>query len=139
MQRLLVILGLFLFSMNVQALDSCMTGSWYSPDRDGEGINIEVMADTELIYFYTYRNQKQVWYVVIDGAIYTTRKRSEEPFEVDSFDIGSAAIEVHDNDNITFVYKLDIDIDRNAAIPWCLTQCFGEYEYVRLTQPVACQ
>ncbi len=139
MQRLLVILGLFLLSMNVQALDSCMTGSWYAPDRDGEGISLEVLEDRTVAYFYTYRNQKQVWYIIVDGTAYTTRKRTEEPFGVDVFDVGSASIVAHDNDNMTFTFKLDLDLDRNAAIPWCLTQCFGEYEYVRLTQPVACQ
>ncbi len=130
---------LLLLSGSVFALDSCITGSWYSPERDGEGINIEVLEDGDLLYFYTYRNQKQVWFVSIDGVIYTTRKGSKEPFSVDTFEVGTSLIEVHDNDNLTFTFKLDLDIDRNAAIPWCLTQCYGEYSYERLTQPVKCQ
>ena len=130
---------LLLLSGSVFALDSCITGSWFDPERDGEGINIEVLEDKTLVYFYTYRNQKQVWFISVDNVVYTTRKKTEDPFSVDVFEVGSASIVAHDNDSLTFRFKLDIDIDRNAAIPWCLTQCFGEYEYVRLTQPVACQ
>ncbi len=136
-----VLLGIvfLLVAGSVQALDSCMTGSWYSTDRIGEGIQLEILEDKEIIYFFTYRNQKQVWYLSIDGVVYTTRKRNEDPFEVDTFKIGTSLIEVHDNDNLTFTYHLDLDIDRSAAIPWCLSQCYGVHSYIRLTQPLNCQ
>lgn len=46
----------------------CITGSWYDPERDGEGYNIEIIGSSlepeMLVYFYTYdENGDQMWLV----------------------------------------------------------------------------
>jgi hypothetical protein len=148
MKKLLAIL-LLAFSLNAVALDPCYTGSWYDPERDGEGLVIEVLGDTTLAYFYTYsfHNSGQEWFLFQgDGAIldaFDTIKHSEDPFVAEVFDVGYAVIEPVNENEITFLhsYVLDLEVlsEENPS-PWCLHEaCTREYNYIRLTQPIDCE
>ena len=47
-----ILASLFLFS----AAYAADTGVWYTPARNGEGINVITRGPTQLVYFYTYRD-----------------------------------------------------------------------------------
>ena len=54
------------------ALDACYTGSWYDTQRDGEGINIEVLEELTVAYFYTFdKNDNQAWFTLLGDKILT--------------------------------------------------------------------
>lgn len=134
---------LMLLSTSLFALDACHTGVWYSPERNGEGITVFTLSETDaLVYFYTYNplTAEQEW-VMFQGpasnmSAYDTFKESEEPFEVTVHKIGTGSIEA-EGDNLIFFYDFLLDIDNYAGIeegtPWCLADyCSGLYEYKRL-------
>jgi len=144
------VLVLFLgISFQVAALEKCMSGAWFDPERNGEGMVLEILDEQTLGYFYTYGSEGRAWYVMLGEdalpdvellTIYGTAKVSNIPFVVREFDVGSAFISVIDNDSIRFKYDLVLDVDRDAAIPWCLAGfCEGDYTYQRLSQPIPCE
>ncbi len=133
---------LLLLTAPAMALDACMTGSWYAPDRNGEGIVLEILENTTVGYFYTYGSQGRAWYVMVGDeflTVYGTALLSRNPFSVLEVDVGSAIITSIDDNTLRFKYSLTLDVDKNAAIPWCLNAfCDGDYVYQRLTQPIKC-
>lgn len=137
---------LLMISMPLMAMDACFTGSWYSPDRSGEGITLEVLDNKTVGYFYTYGSEGRAWYALVEGdsenilTMYGTAKVSEIPFSVSTFDVGTASITAIDSDTLKFSYSLVIDIDNVDVNPWCLSGfCKGDYKYARLTQPIPCE
>jgi len=147
MKTLLIVI-LLLISPSLHALDECMSGAWFDPERNGEGIVLEVLEEQTLGYFYTYGSQGRAWYVMLGEealpdvellTIYGTQLVSNIPYKVREFEVGSAFITVIDNDSIQFKYDLVLDVDSGNAIPWCMAGfCEGDYEYKRLTRPVPC-
>ena len=141
----IVMISLLWISVS-QAFNDCQAGSYYSPDRVGEGINIEIIdANTMVAYFYTFGSEGRAWYTMIgEGAmpLYGTLKNSEEPFETETWEVGSATVTFLDEHSLLFSYDLVIDIDQpfGGGTPWCLSgYCSGKYEYVRLTVPIGCK
>ena len=127
-----------------QALDNCMTGSWYDPERDGEGINIESDGDVTIAYFYTFnRSDKSVWYTMVGGtylAMYDTFKVDDEfkDFRTETKLVGTASLEPLGFNNIYFQYEFDLEY-KNGVKYYCVGEiCKGSYLYRRLTQPIPC-
>ena len=137
---LLLIIGLTGYA---QAMDSCMTGSWYDPNTDdGRGIDIQVL-DRGVIagYYYT-------WYGT-ERELFTLNGANDADFEVEfngyqslfegSYWVGKAWIDVVDDDHIVFshTWKHDFHNTRNT-MRWCKSGCEATYEYTRLTSPIPC-
>lgn len=136
---------LFLLSFNLQAFDTCLSGNFYDPERDGEGIQLEMLGDVTAGFFFTHGSRGTVWYALLasDGSgeldMYGMDKLSEYPFKTRSLITGNATIGFVDEDTLKFSYSLEFDIDRNANIPWCMHGgCVGKHLYTRLTQPFPC-
>lgn len=136
--------ALLLISTPLMALDSCLSGSWYTPDRVGEGITLEIAENQVVGYFYTYGSAERAWYVLAGDndnnilTMYGTSKISEKPFAVFQSKVGTAVVTEIDSDNINFSFDIVLDID--DANPWCLSGfCKGAYKYTRLTQPIPCE
>ena len=144
MKRLyLLILLLTAFTAPALALDPCYTGAWGDPDRDGEGITITVLDDGRtLSYFYTFGSEGRAWYVMVGTDVltmYGAEKRADDPFSAITAEVGAATLIPIDGDTIAFNYTLQLDVDRSAAIPWCLGgHCSGSYTYTRIADRGAC-
>jgi hypothetical protein len=144
------LLGFFAFIGNAQALDKCMTGAWYDPARDGEGIELTVLdEDTIYGYFYTFRYDRTEWFSMLGGhdflaadmRVYRTVKNEASHFDATVWDVGSASVDLVTQDHIVFTFHLNLDLydGTEGGTPWCLHGgCNRQYEYVRLTQPIAC-
>lgn len=121
--------------------DECLTGSWYATERTGEGVSLEVLPDGNVIgYFYTYGSLNQAWYVLQNTS--TDRFVMLRPIGLhqDAAEVGSATIDVIDNNTLIFSFRMSLDLDNENAIPWCLSGfCSGVYKYERITQPVECK
>ena len=51
----ILIAGGIIPSVTYAVLDETMSGSWYDPTRDGEGIVLEILPDgRQLAYWFTY-------------------------------------------------------------------------------------
>ena len=139
--RYLLTLILTLLAVPVMAFDACMTGSWYDPQRDGEGINIEVLDDTVIAYFYRPGASNQRWYLMIgdrpEGG--DARLGVYQSVGVDEvYWIGDALISVTGDNTLDFSYEFRYDMTRGGDdLPWCIG-CNGAFMYVRLTQPIPC-
>jgi len=125
------------------AFDACMSGSWFDPERDGEGITLEALPDGGVLgYFYTYGSQGRAWYVMTGDETLTmfgTVKTSNDPFGVLESEVGTAIITAIGPRTLQFTYDLVLDVDRDATIPWCLGgHCAGSHTYKRITQPRPC-
>lgn len=139
MKRLfsLIILLCMLAPTTVHALDECFTGSWYDPATPNSGINIEVLENVVVAYFYTPGE----WLTMIadrpeDGYV---DLRLMQTTGYGTRYVGYAVIEIIDNNALFFNYNQKLDFYRvDAAIPWCIG-CSGEFEYIRLTQPIPCE
>lgn len=137
--RMKFVLAIILMAigLNAQASDPIVTGSWYNPDRDGEGISLEV----DVGYFYTYGIRGQSWYVLQkvtpDKFIMWRPANLNEA----AANVGTATVDVIDNDTIIFSYRLALDLDkRGLAFPHCLGgHCSGVYEYIRQTHLMECE
>ena len=140
MKTLLVTL-LLLISTSAMALDSCYTGSWYDPARDGEGISIEVLDVTTVAYFYTFDSQdKQQWFTLIgDGVMtmYSTELVGDFISQTDA--VGTAEIIPLTNDTLSYEFNQEFRYKNGNLIPCNGDTCAGSYTYQRLTQPVPCQ
>lgn len=139
---------LAIFSLNAMALDKCMSGSWYDPQRDGEGINVEVDATNMTVaYFYTFdRNESKAWYTLLgDGylAMFDTFKVDDKylEFRTETQLVGSAILEPLTPDAMYFIYQFDLEYKDGKKYE-CVTtpdfSCNGRYLYRRLTQPIPC-
>lgn len=143
--KFLLAIALLIFAQSSFGLDRCMTGSWYDPERDGEGINIEVLEGQTFGYFYTYGlNNHKVWYLFQGKddrnlTMYGTLKTSEDPFKAAEYDVGTASIRVFDEDFMLFEFQLRTDLSEDNAHKFCLANyCEGKYLYERITTPIPC-
>lgn len=129
-----VVLGLFLllFTSPVVAADGCLSGSFYDPSNPGEGINVEVLEDQTVVYFYRADSN---WFIMQDDTIY-------QNWAGDVTEVGHGALVWVDEDHVEFSYYLLLDlttITRDRPIPWCLrSDCWAVLDYTRLTQPNPC-
>lgn len=150
MRYLLVLLfGLF-FTPNAYALDACMSGSWSSPQRDGEGIVVEALEEQVLVYFYTFASSGTSWYLMLGDqqegeldAIQLTMKQavliSNNPFAASIFDVGKAVIAAVDDKTLQFYFDQKNDIVDGGGV-WCLSdRCSGDFEYTRITGLIPCE
>ena len=143
MRKLLLILGALLLSTNLWAIDSCHTGSWYDPDRAGEGITIEVIGDVTVVYFYTFdRWDDQVWYTMIGDrrlVMYSSLIiPDDDEFFTKQVIVGDADIEILTDDVIFFNYDRALEYF-NGDLYSCVGDiCKGSYVYRRITQPIPC-
>lgn len=118
-------------------IDPCMTGSWYDPTVESEGVNLEVLDNGVLAYFYSYAetgNGLRWYYMLFDAdgkaAIGTIKSKADR----NPRDIGRATFDVISQDEILILMNITIDVD---APPWCFG-CERTLVYTRLTQPVPC-
>jgi len=150
MKILLFFIGLLLFStVNAAPIGVCHSGSWYSPDRVGEGISLEVLEDQVVLYFYTYRDGDKDWYIMqgartttsaVSLEIFATEFEAKEPFTVDVYDVGDAVVEIIDDNTLSFEFVHTLDIQLPGTFPFCLAdRCTGVHEYIRLTSIVDCE
>lgn len=137
MKYLLTLLLALGMTTSVQALDNCVTGSWYDPENSGSGINVEVMDDVVVVYYYTpgrwlsFLGANDLPYSVDLNLYQTTSEGTRYA--------GDGSIDIIDNDTMVFNYMQQYDFWReDATIPWCIG-CTGTFEYVRLTQPIPCE
>lgn len=128
-----VLVGLFLlfFAITAQA-NTCLSGSFYDPEAPGSGINVEVLEDQTVVYFYREDND---WFIMQDNTVY-------QNWAGDVTEVGVGDLVWVDDDNVVFSYNLLLDVHMisfERPIPWCLrSDCKAEFEYVRLTQPNPC-
>ena len=95
-----------------------MSGSFYNPDNDGTGLNVEILSDTfGIAYWYTYDLEgKQRWHLLL-GDIEGRRMTGEmytyegmvfgdfDPASVSQHVFGNYAIEFSDCNNLTFQFS----------------------------------
>ena len=140
MKTLLAIL-LFGFTGNIFAIDACMTGAWYSPEREGEGINLEVGAEKLSGFFYTYYAENPHWFV-FEGEdnfmlnLYTGHKISENPFKSLVTKVGTAKVLPVTDNILVFAYELELNYEGKPCINPESRACYGEFVYTRITDPV---
>jgi hypothetical protein len=143
----MLLLCLMLISSSSLALDSCFTGSWFDPVRDGEGINIEVNDGLVVAYFYTYdRRQEKTWFTLLGDQVLVIMDTFKvvdkyQDFKTQTVLVGSASIEPLTPNAVYFVYQFDLEY-KNGIKYECITtdnfSCKGTYLYRRLTQPIPC-
>lgn len=135
MKFLLVLL--LALSTPVLALDNCMTGSYYDPDFPGQGINVEALENSTLVYFY---NADGTW-LLLQGKEDFDLKTYQNAFGEPHL-IGDGYIEADGYNAVWFGYVMGLDLRDYGfyrPTPWCLrTDCEVDYKYVRLTQPIPC-
>ena len=143
--KTLIMIVMLMLSGSAVALDACFTGSWHDPlTNNAEGLNIEVMPQTVVGYYYTwYYGNRNVYTMSgandIDGAAVMNTYASYEAGRLTSW-AGVSDITVLDDNNIMFHHSLKYDFLReDAAIPWCFYICDQTLWFERLTQPVECK
>jgi len=118
-----------------------MTGSWYAPERDGEGINIEVLEGVVVAYFYRPDHSNQRWYNMLGDRPEGDNIWLDVYQSIGINDIhwvGDALISITGNDSIVFSYDFRYDLTLEGdGLPWCLG-CRDTFSYVRITQPIPC-
>jgi hypothetical protein len=127
-------------SFSAHALDTCLSGSWFNPERSGEGMDINITEDVVVAYWFGHLDGT-AWFVAVgpnDGAkvqldIYQTLEGGDEKIIEDK--IGEMQIS-HD-EFMLIDYQLHLDLRQlgaeNIAIPWCLSQfCSGSWQYSSL-------
>jgi hypothetical protein len=135
----LFVFGAFAFVMAISrmAVADCLTGSFYNPEKNGEGFSIESLpGDKLLAYFYTYKFMDEEFLVLIGEkkdnefkmSVFDTKMTSLSPFLVEEIDAGSATFNFIDRDNFEYSIELELDIDKfdGSGIPWCIGS--AEYE-----------
>ena len=148
MKKVLIAILALLFAADAYALETCDTGSWYDPDRAGEGINLEVTEGTVVMYFYTYAEGSHAFYVgvgenddeLVELTLYETVPGSLLEFPKEELEVGTAILEKEEG-FLLWSYHLSLDADSlgNGHLPYCVGfHCDGDLIYERLTQPVAC-
>lgn len=165
MRKLLLGLMLFAFSGTLWGLEACHTGSWYDPTQGGEGINVEIVKNQVLVYFYTWSEfqvdvgteeepefktgYKQEWFVFQGpqpvGRIallkaYDVFKTEDTPWNSSTVEVGSGTLETIGDNTLIFTYDFVLDLNRSDPTPWCLhLGCSDELLYTRLTQSIPCE
>jgi hypothetical protein len=142
MKALLISL-LLMLSTSVFAVEQCHTGSWFNPDRNGEGINIEFNDGLVVAYFYTFdQDGQQVWYTMVGDRVLTIETtvivEDESDFITKTVDSGVADIEIITDNVLVFKYNLILDNDGDEFFLCEGDQCKAERVYERITQPIPC-
>lgn len=137
---LLVVFGfaaVVLIAPRAWALDACYTGSWYDPAAPGEGVSVEVLDDTVLVYFYRGDGE---WFALQGDDVGLT---AYQLWAGQVIEVGSGAFVPVGPNTAIFVYGLLLDLEIASPqfpIPWCLrSDCSDEMELQRLTQPIPCE
>jgi hypothetical protein len=141
MKTLLITL-LLLISTTACAIDSCYTGSWYDPARDGEGIVVEILGSTTVGYFNTFTsNGEQQWFTMSGTGgtliMYSTELVSSTPFISQTEAVGTAEITPLTDDTLSYEFDQEFMYVHGNLHP-CNGNCAGSYTYQRLTQPIPC-
>lgn len=151
MKYLMMAILLLLFTPQAVALDDvCAAGSWYAPERNGEGIVIDVTEKYVAVYFFTHDGNGRDWFLAVGDRslnkelaevrldVYETMLLSNVPYETVEYKVGRAWLDFVDIDNLDFSYELTNDFDAEGG--WCLhVFCKGvEFGYVRPSEPIFC-
>ena len=123
---------------SASAYDSCMTGSWHDPTVGSEGVNLEVLDDNALAYFYSYAETGSAlrwYYMVFDADGKATVGTIKDKSNRQAQEVGHATLDVISQDEILILMNITVDIDKP---PWCLG-CEKTLLYTRLTEPVPCK
>ena len=136
---LAILFGLLGIVGSAQAIDECMSGAWYAPDKDGEGIELTVLEDSLYGQVYTYHFNSPEWYVFsgdMEDDSYTLYKtiKTSDPWKATVLEVGKMSLDVFDRDHIIFTMKLQMDLWRDVEFPMCLSDCVTVFEYERLTE-----
>jgi len=143
--RKLFLIILLAMSFNAIAFDECLSGSFFDPTRDGEGLNIEPVGEKGLLaYFYTFANFDRIWYTMLGDTtltMYTTVVLDDVDFITKTVAVGAAEIEFLNNNAMYFSYQILLDYDeRSGEFEVCTRDyCAGSHLYKRLTQPISCK
>jgi len=149
MLKAILVTLLLTLSTSLVALDKCITGSWFIPETNYRGINVEVLDNTTVVYMYTYNffdETEQNWLLFQgnpdDLSIYDTVPFGTDPI---LYKIGKGKITQISNNLIELQYSLTLNLDllnneERPGTPWCLdSRCSATAVYTRLTQPIACE
>lgn len=114
-----------------------MSGSFYDPENSGQGINVEVLENAIVVYFYGHGGKWKFFQGDDNGL------DMYQPYGDDSIGkVGSGYFIPLDDNTVEFGFDMQLDlelIDRGYATPWCLrSDCAREYVFERLTQPIPC-
>lgn len=116
--------------------DACFSGSWYDSENPGEGINVEVLEDAIIVYFYDQSGEWTFFQGDENGL------DMYQPWANGVGKVGDGYLIVIDDNTIEFGFnqRLDLrDVTFQRPIPWCLrSDCAREYVFERLTQPIPC-
>jgi len=131
------------FTTAVLAVEQCHTGSWYDPNRNGEGINIEFLDGLVVGYIYTFDNHgKQIWFTMLGDKILTIETTvvvDDVDFLTKTVDTGVAEIDMITDNVLVFRYNLLLTHNGDGDFYLCDDpSCKGERVYERLTQPIPC-
>ena len=142
--RFWVLIAISLMISSAQAqINGGMSGSFYNPDNDGTGLNIEILSDSfGIAYWYTYDlDGNQRWHL-LTGDILGSRMTGEmfsfegmvfgefDPAFVDQHVFGNFSIEFSDCNNLTFQYS------PSAVQPDGRFYPSGQLDMQRLTTPL---
>mgnify|MGYP000620660412 CR=1 FL=1 len=137
---------MLLVSVNAMALDACMTGSFYDPEQEGFGINVEAHQGFTAAYFYTFdKNLRPIWFVMVGKEVLTMSVtavvKDNDVFITKELDVGVAEIVPLADGLIRFRYSLiaEYDVDRGALVLCRGDHCEGDYLFRQLTIPIACK
>lgn len=118
------------------SIDACMSGSFYDPENPGQGINVEVLENAVVVYFYDADGN---WFIFQgdDNGL-----DMYQPYGEGVSKVGSGYFIAVDDSSVDFGFDMQLDlrdISAQRPIPWCLrSDCAQAFEYKRLTQPIPC-
>jgi len=129
---------LLLLSTSAYSFDACTTAAWSDPDpkKKGEGINVEVLDDLVIAFFYDGSGKK---WLSMKGERPEGNIAILDVMQTVNFGtawVGVAGIEIVDENHLIFEYKLKFDralVDK--AIPFCSSKCELIGNYVRQSNP----
>ena len=117
-------------------MDACMSGSFYDPEAPGEGINVEVLDSTIVVYFY---GRDGDWFI-FQGDENGLDMYQPHNGSVDK--VGNGYFIPVDDNTVEFGFDMQLDlrdITFERPIPWCLrSDCAQAFVYKRLTAPIPC-
>lgn len=145
--KTLMLIVLLLMAAPAIALDRCMTGSWYDPDVQHEGLVVEVLPEVTVAYWYTFQffdALAQNW-LVFQGPPHALAAYDVLPYAggSDLYEVGVGELLALDENTLLFAFDMDLNLDittPDTVTPWCLhVGCAGVYTLTRLTQPIICE
>lgn len=152
----LVLAGSLLSSVPVFALDRCNDGSWYNPDTNGIGLNIDVSDEFVVAYFYTYVAGRKAYIVGTaenqpdEDGIYTFKNMTSahrppggDVETLDQMGAGSAYLADNGDGTLEFGWSISTwfeDGEPIDTIQWCLFDgCLGQLTVQPLYLPTPCE